>query len=70
MAAISTAAAVGVTWITPRTAPAALEAFYRRVRPDGFWGRTAQRGRGGSERVAGRGKATDLFGEVLCFTGG
>jgi Na+/proline symporter len=43
MAAISTAAAVGVTWITPRTAPATLEAFYRRVRPDGFWGRTAQR---------------------------
>jgi len=42
MALISTAAAVGVTFFTPPTQPDRLMAFYRRVRPMGFWGRTAQ----------------------------
>jgi len=41
MALVSTAAAVGVTTFTPRTEPAVLTAFYRRVRPVGFWRQTA-----------------------------
>ena len=41
MAAVSTAAAVGVTFVTPPTDEPTRVAFYRRVRPFGFWGRTA-----------------------------
>lgn len=42
MSFASTAAAVGVTWITPRTDESVLKRFYRRVNPDGFWRRTAE----------------------------
>ena len=41
MALLSTAAAVGVTFFTPRTDAATLESFYRTVRPMGFWRATA-----------------------------
>jgi len=41
MALCSTAAAVGITWLTPATQPQALLAFYRQVRPVGFWRATA-----------------------------
>jgi solute:Na+ symporter, SSS family len=41
MALISTAATVGITFVTPATAPDVLADFYRRVRPAGFWSRTA-----------------------------
>ena len=41
MAAVSTLAAVGVTFVTPPTDEATRVAFYRRVRPFGFWGQTA-----------------------------
>ena len=41
MALFSTAAAVGVTYFTPPTDDEVLKAFYRRVRPLGFWRRTA-----------------------------
>ena len=41
MAAVSTAAAVGITFVTPSTDDEVLLGFYRRVRPHGFWGRTA-----------------------------
>lgn len=41
MAGVTTAAAIGVTFITPRTDPDTLLAFYERVRPFGFWGREA-----------------------------
>ena len=41
MAAVSTLAAVGVTFVTPPTDEATRVAFYKRVRPFGFWGRTA-----------------------------
>ena len=41
MAAVSTAAAVGVTFFTPKTDDATLVAFYDRVRPQGAWSRTA-----------------------------
>ncbi len=43
MAVASTAAAVGVTWVTPPTDAAVLEGFYRRVRPVGFWKSTQAR---------------------------
>jgi solute:Na+ symporter, SSS family len=43
MAVTSTVAAVAVTWWTPPTDPRQLQAFYRRVRPPGWWGRTAAR---------------------------
>ena len=42
MAAISTAAVVTVSLITPRTSPRRLERFYHDVRPMGFWTRTAR----------------------------
>jgi hypothetical protein len=41
MAFVSTAAAIGVTFITPKTDTATLVAFYDRVRPLGAWSRTA-----------------------------
>ncbi|WP_420455958.1 sodium:solute symporter family protein [Rubrivirga sp.] len=41
MAALSTLAAVGVTFVTPPTDEATRVAFYRRVRPFGFWRQTA-----------------------------
>jgi Na+/proline symporter len=41
MAAMSTLAAVGITFITPPTSREARVAFYRAVRPVGFWTRTA-----------------------------
>ncbi|NOX37387.1 MAG: Na+:solute symporter [Calditrichaeota bacterium] len=42
MAVISTAVAIGVTYFTPSTDPGVLRAFYQRVRPVGFWRRTAR----------------------------
>ncbi len=41
MAAVTTVAAVGITFVTPNTKPEVLFAFYRRVRPLGFWRQTA-----------------------------
>lgn len=42
MAVISTLAAVIVIYFTPATEEKRLLAFYKRVRPVGFWGRTAR----------------------------
>jgi hypothetical protein len=41
MALLSTVAAVGVTFVTPPTDPHVLSAFYRRVKPVGWWRKTA-----------------------------
>lgn len=41
MALASTLAAVGVTFVTPKTDEATRVAFYQRVRPFGFWRQTA-----------------------------
>jgi solute:Na+ symporter, SSS family len=41
MALVTTLAAIAVTLVTPRTDPRVLHAFYRRVRPVGFWLETA-----------------------------
>ncbi len=41
MAAVSTIAAVGITFVTPPTRSDILSEFYRRVRPSGFWRKTA-----------------------------
>ena len=41
MAAVSTLAAVGVTFVTPPTDEATRVAFYNRVRPFGWWRQTA-----------------------------
>lgn len=41
MAGVTTAVAVGVTFVTPRTDAGVLLAFYERVRPYGFWKRQA-----------------------------
>jgi solute:Na+ symporter, SSS family len=38
MAGLSTLAAVAIAFVTPATDPRVLDAFYRRVEPDGFWG--------------------------------
>ena len=37
MALVTTAAAIGITYVTPPTNRAVLLAFYRRVQPFGFW---------------------------------
>lgn len=42
MAVVTTAAAVGVTFITPRTDREVLLSFYERVQPFGFWSKTAR----------------------------
>lgn len=42
MAAVSTLAAVGVTFVTPPTDEATRVAFYTRVRPFGWWRQTAR----------------------------
>ncbi len=41
MASVTTGAAIGITFVTPATDREALVAFYRRVRPFGWWSRTA-----------------------------
>jgi len=41
MAVLSTAAAVGITFVTPPTEQHTLTAFYRRVQPVGWWRATA-----------------------------
>lgn len=41
MALVTTAAAIGVTFVTPRTSDTTLLEFYRRVRPFGLWSCTA-----------------------------
>jgi Na+/proline symporter len=43
MAVASTAAVLAAALLAPRTDAAVLDAFYRRVRPPGFWGDTARR---------------------------
>lgn len=53
MALLSTTAVVGITFLTPATDPTVLDAFYRRVRPMGFWGKTATRV-GDEPRLASR----------------
>ena len=50
MAVVSTAAAIGVTFITPNTSRDVLQSFYQRVRPMGFWRQTAEK----SDDDAGR----------------
>ncbi len=71
MAAVSTIAAVGVTFFTPRTDDATLLAFYERVRPLGFWGRTARlaghRARGPLHGLTLRLRATLLTAGSLFF---
>jgi Na+/proline symporter len=42
MASVTTAAAIGITFVTPRTNEHVLLAFYERVLPFGWWSRTAQ----------------------------
>jgi Na+/proline symporter len=41
MALVSTAVAIGVTYFTPSTDEKVLQQFYQKVRPLGFWRRTA-----------------------------
>ncbi len=43
MALVTTAAAVGITFVTPRTDEQVLLSFYERVRPFGVWPTTARR---------------------------
>jgi Na+/proline symporter len=39
--AVSTVVWLAVTWLTPPTDPATLRAFYRQIRPGGWWGPVA-----------------------------
>jgi len=54
MAAASTTAAVAAAYLAPATEPEKLMAFYRRVRPSGFWRRTAAAFEDGSDRPVAR----------------
>ncbi|MEX2630371.1 MAG: sodium:solute symporter family protein [Tistlia sp.] len=54
MAGVTTAAAVGVTFVTPATDPAVLRAFYETVRPSGWWPRTAAAAGEGAGAPLGR----------------
>ena len=42
MAIVSTVAAVGITYFTPTTDTDVLKRFYQRVKPLGFWRKTAE----------------------------
>jgi Na+/proline symporter len=42
MAVLSTAAAIGITYVTPSTPIERLAGFYKQVRPMGFWRRAAE----------------------------
>ncbi|GAB4182993.1 MAG: Na+:solute symporter [Wenzhouxiangellaceae bacterium] len=63
MALISTAAAVGVTWLTPATDDQTLRAFYQRVRPLGWWRRSA---RLAAESRTGTGLRRPLLATAAC----
>lgn len=43
MSLVACSAAILITFVTPATDDSTLDRFYRRVRPFGFWGRTARR---------------------------
>lgn len=58
MAAASTAAVVAAAYLAPGTDRGVLDAFYRRVRPPGFWSGAAERvgeAAGAPRRRLGRG---------------
>jgi solute:Na+ symporter, SSS family len=65
MALVTTTAAIGVSFITPRTDDETLKVFYTRVRPFGLWGRTAQLC-GGERRGAVRAAARPAAAVVVC----
>ncbi len=70
MALLSTAAAVGITFVTRDTDHAVLDDFYRRVEPDGFWRRTAARlghDPGGPVRRLGRALVSTLLTAASLF---
>lgn len=67
MALASTAAAVGAALLLPGTADVTLRAFYARVRPAGFWGRTA-RGAGDDPAVARRRLGREVVVTLLAAT--
>ncbi|MFZ5558981.1 MAG: sodium:solute symporter family protein [Pseudomonadota bacterium] len=63
MAAVSTAAVVATALLAPRTDAAVLDAFYRRVRPPGFWRETALRV--GDSPAAARGRLREGLAATL-----
>jgi solute:Na+ symporter, SSS family len=63
MAFVSTVATIGITFLTPATSPEVLSEFYRRVRPAGFWAKTAA-GLGEDPALARR-----RLGDALLTTG-
>lgn len=64
MALVTTTAAVGITFVTPRTSTAVLLEFYERVRPLGFWSDTA-RSAGDAPRAARRALAIQVRGLMI-----
>ncbi len=65
MAFLSTAAAIGIIFVTPRTDPEVLQKFYRRVRPSGFWKRTTT-GLGEEASLAKRKLGRGVKSVILC----
>jgi Na+/proline symporter len=68
MSAASTAVVIAVTLLTPRTDDAVLQAFYRRVKPPGFWGRTVAQA--GLDRREPRRAFRDGVWSMLLTAGG
>jgi solute:Na+ symporter, SSS family len=67
MAAVTTFAAIGVTWLTPPTSAERMRDFFRRVQPVGFWSRTA-RAAGTDPAVPRRRLGQSLLTVVICAT--
>ena len=70
MALASTSAAIVVTWFTPSTSDDVLKEFYHRVRPSGWWRRTASMvgaDRGEPVRRLGRGLRTTVLTALSLF---
>lgn len=62
------AASLAVTYMTPPTPQAKLDAFYRKVRPGGFWGGVSPEIRALKGTVLNKRTALDIvFGLCLCY---
>jgi Na+/proline symporter len=65
MAGVSTVVVIGAAWLLPGTEPAKLMAFYDRVRPPGWWSKSAA-GVSVRPRLAKRALRRDLIALLAC----
>jgi SSS family solute:Na+ symporter len=67
--AISVPASIVVTYLTPPVERGRLEAFYRRVRPGGFWGVLPDEVRALPGQAFSAGSVADFFGGLMLMFG-